>query len=76
MPIWLRNFQSRVIFNESLLKIHCCFLLNSFGVSQFDTSVVCVTNNRMHQLNLKYRGEDTSTDVLSFPYHEVHIQFS
>lgn len=60
------------MFNESLFKMHCCFLLNVFGAGRYDTSVVCVTDQRMRQLNKVYRGEDTPTDILSFPYHEVN----
>lgn len=71
MPVWLRNFQRKVILNEPLLKMHCCFLLNSFGVSQFDVSIVCVTTNKIQHLNKSYRKKDEPTDVLSFPYHEV-----
>ena len=73
MPIWLKNFQSKVFFNENLLKMHCCFLLNAFGTGKYDISVVCVSTRRIQHLNKTYRRDDTPTDVLSFPYHEVDI---
>lgn len=73
MPIWLRNFQRCVSFNEHMLKMRCCFLLNALGAGRFDTSVVCVDNKRMRRLNSTYCNQDTPTDVLSFPYHEVYI---
>ena len=71
--VWLNNFQRLVHFNESLLRMHCCFLLNALGAGNFDVSVVCVNNGRIRHLNKVYRGEDRPTDVLSFPYHEVWI---
>lgn len=73
MPIWLRNFQRNVLFNENMFKMRCCFLLNVLGAGRFDTSVICVNNKRMQRLNSTYRNEDIPTDVLSFPYHEVNL---
>lgn len=72
MPIWLRNFQSRVIFNVPMFKMHCYFLLNAFGVSRYDVSIVCVNNRYIQYLNKTYRQKDTPTDILSFPYYEVN----
>ena len=71
MPVWLRNFQRKVILNEPLLKMHCYFLMDSFGLSKFDVSVVCTSTSKIQSLNKIYRNMDEPTDVLSFPYHEV-----
>ena len=75
MPVWLRNFQSKVFFNEYLLKLHSLFLLHALGAGRFDVSVVCVEGKEIRELNRAYRNEDSSTDVLSFPYHEVGTPF-
>ncbi len=37
-----------------------------------EVSVVFVTDTRIRTLNRAYRGEDTATDVLSFPAHPSH----
>ena len=71
MSVWLRNFQSKVLFNEYLLKLHSVFLLHALGAGRFGVSVVCVDGKEIRELNRAYRNEDSSTDVLSFPYHEV-----
>lgn len=70
MSVWLRNFQSKILFNEYLLKLHSVFLLHALGVGRFGVSVVCVDEKEIRELNRAYRNEDSSTDVLSFPYHE------
>lgn len=40
------------------------------GLPDPELSVVLCDNTYIHQLNLQWRGEDTPTDVLSFPLHE------
>lgn len=40
------------------------------GLPDPELSVVLCDNAYIHQLNLRWRGEDTPTDVLSFPLHE------
>lgn len=51
--------------------MHSVFLLHALGVGRFGVSVVCVDGKEIQELNRAYRNEDSSTDVLSFPYHEV-----
>lgn len=72
MSVWLRNFQKAISFNEHLLKLHCGFLMHVLGAGRFDLSVVCVEDGEIRELNRVYRNVDSSTDVLSFPYHEVN----
>ena len=71
MGVWLKNFQSRIVFNESLLRLHCSFLLHAIRAGRFDVSIVCVSDHRIQHYNNSYRGIDKPTDVLSFAYHEV-----
>lgn len=71
--MFLRNFQSKVLFNEHLLKLQCGLLLNLLGADRYDISVVCINKEEIQKLNRVYRNEDKPTDVLSFPYHEVRI---
>ena len=59
------------MFNESLLRLHCSFLLHAIRAGRFDVSIVCVSDHRIQHYNHNYRGIDKPTDVLSFPYHEV-----
>ena len=71
MAIWLRNVQRKVIFRESLLKLHCTFLLSLLKAEKYDVSVVCMGAKEIQALNKRYRNINHPTDVLAFPYHEV-----
>lgn len=71
MVVWLRNFQSAVVFSESLLKLHSTFLLHLLGAGSYDVNIVCMEEKEVQALNWRYRGVNSPTDVLSFPYHEV-----
>jgi len=71
MSLFLRNFQSKVKFNESLFKLHCNLILHLFGAWRYDLNIVCVEEKQIQQLNKKYRGIDAPTDILSFAYHDV-----
>ncbi len=71
MPVWLRNLQRQVLFNEGLLKLQSELLLNLLGVGHFDISLACVDTEEIQHLNKIYRNKDKPTDVLSFQYHKV-----
>lgn len=71
MPIFLKNLQRAVLLNEHLLHFHCTFLLNAARAEKFDVSIACVDNREIRNLNRIYRNVNATTDVLSFPYHEV-----
>lgn len=73
MVVWVRNFQSAVVFCESLLKLHCTFLMHLLGAGRYDVNVVCMDGSAIQTLNKRYRAVDSPTDVLAFPYHEVSI---
>jgi probable rRNA maturation factor len=40
------------------------------GLAEPEVSLVLTDDEHIHQLNRKWRDEDTATDVLSFPLHE------
>lgn len=71
--LWVRNFQCAVQFSEALLKLHSSFLLELLGAGKYDVNIVCMTSKAIQALNWRYRGINTPTDVLSFPYHEVAV---
>ena len=66
---YLIDFQTRMLIRRavySALKYeHMC--MKDFPVS---VSVSIVNDRQIHRLNKKYRGIDSSTDVLSFPLLE------
>jgi probable rRNA maturation factor len=50
------------------LSIETC--LQSQGLEGSEVSLSIVDDREMHELNLRYRGVDRTTDVLSFPLEE------
>ena len=71
MSVWLKNLQNKVVFSESLLKLHCTVLLNLLGAGSYRVNVVCMDAKEIRVLNNRYRNVNHPTDVLSFPFHEV-----
>lgn len=39
-----------------------------------ELSILLVNDSNMRELNLKYRGKDKTTDVLSFPQHSAEVR--
>lgn len=70
MAVLVNNLQDEIPVSAefvSLLEKVGGFTLRLEGVEQQgEVSIVLVDNNHIHQLNLTYRGKDSSTDVLAF----------
>ncbi|XP_044287958.1 endoribonuclease YbeY isoform X2 [Varanus komodoensis] len=70
MSLIIRNLQKaipvrRVPLRERIEQLRCIL-----GVQNFDLGVICVSNKYIRHLNWTYRGKNSFTDVLSFPFHE------
>jgi len=64
------------IENLTTLEInqkHLETIVNTLTKKEIDLTIC--DNHIMQQYNLKYRGKDTSTDVLSFPLESAMIQY-
>lgn len=66
----VRNTQKAVKVDTKLLKNDVSFLQHLLGISAYDTSVLCISKNRMRNINIATRGRDHVSEVLSFPYLE------
>ena len=66
----VRNLQKATKVDTKLLKNDVSFLQHLLGISAYDTSVLCLSKKRMQNLNMKTRGIEYASEVLSFPYLE------
>lgn len=68
MEVLISNFQDDVPVNLEKLKKFALFVLSSEGISSVcELSIALMNKDKIRELNLKYRGIDLLTDVLSFP---------
>lgn len=45
----------------------------SLMIEEKAINIIMINNRQMHEMNLKYRGLDKPTDVLSFPHEEAFM---
>lgn len=65
MEILISNDQDLPVDEKFLEKV-AEYALRWEGVSSGELSIALVTEDEIHELNVKYRGKDYPTDVLSF----------
>ncbi|XP_053326870.1 endoribonuclease YbeY [Spea bombifrons] len=70
MSFIVRNVQRVVPLRRAPLRFNLNIARNCLGVKRFDLAVICTNNTMIRKINKTYRGKDTATDVLSFPFHE------
>ncbi|XP_078407765.1 endoribonuclease YbeY-like isoform X1 [Cetorhinus maximus] len=70
MTLLIRNMQRAVPLRRARLRRDCQTLRQILGLARFDLALICVDDQRMQALNGRYRGQETATDVLSFPFHQ------
>lgn len=70
MKIFIRNLQRQVKIDRKKISSDSEKLLGLLGICNAELSIILVNDRKIRELNLKYRGKDKTTDVLSFPLHE------
>ena len=71
MTILINNSQSYMKLSKKLVKINLAKILSFTNYSNWDLGVTFTNNKYIKRLNFKYRNKNQSTDILSFPLHEV-----
>jgi rRNA maturation RNase YbeY len=66
----IRNLQRRERVDRRLVEAAATAALAAAGLAGHRVSVALVGDRRMRELNLRFRGKDRTTDVLSFPLPE------
>lgn len=75
MGVVLRNLQKVVPLRRARLRKDVDTLRHILGIHKFDLGIVCVDNHRIQHINNIYRKKNVPTDVLSFPFYEVNMNY-
>ena len=59
----------KIYLNKRLLILQK--KINSFEKNNFNLSIVLSNSYELKKLNKKFRNKNKSTDILSFPFHEL-----
>ena len=74
MEFYIDNRQTQININEDINNLFEKVLIKSLLVegigTDYEISISLVNNEEIRELNLKYRGIDKETDVLSFPIED------
>jgi len=66
--VTLINSHPNFAVDVAMLEKHVKVIKDALGVSAFDVGIELVSDEKMQSLNREYRGEDKTTDILSFPF--------
>jgi len=66
MIIDVRDLQEKVKIDKKEIKKCAGYALKMMGETKSELSILVVSNSHIRGLNRKYRGKDSSTDVLAF----------
>lgn len=68
----VRNFDDSLIEDVNTV-FDTAFKVLGYSKKGIKFNLYVVSNNAIHELNLSERGVDRATDVLSFPYTNLHV---
>lgn len=66
----LNIFGKQKIISHKKLKRIFEIVLSDLDIKEAKINLIFASENKIKQLNKTYRGKDSATDVLSFPYNE------
>jgi rRNA maturation RNase YbeY len=69
--ITIKNQQRKIKINKTFLTEDAQNILALLDYDDFDLGILITNNSTMRKYNKTYRNKDTSTDILSFPYHQI-----
>ena len=63
------KLESKVKIDLNSLEKKTQIILDHLNYSDYDISIILVSNSFIQNLNKTYRDKDNPTDIISFPYH-------
>jgi probable rRNA maturation factor len=76
MPVHMQSQVRRITFDQARLKRSARAILSDVGETSADLAVLLVGEQRMRDLNRRYRGKDRVTDVLAFAMREAFTPYA
>jgi len=73
MTVDVKNEQSHIELDIGLIKKAAYVLLKNLNLSEFELSILILDNESITQLNKKYLGKNTPTNVLAFGMQEGEL---
>ena len=70
MPVQMQSQVRRVTFDQACLARLARAILSDVGEASAELGILFVGDQRMRSLNRRYRGKDSTTDVLAFAMRE------
>ena len=70
MQIFITDEQTECVIDYEKLESQVRNILIGLKCEEKEISILLADDKKMRKLNNQYRGQDRSTDVLSFPQHE------
>lgn len=67
--ILIKNNQRKIKIDAKKIHSRVEKMLEVAGYADFDLSVIFTTNKTIQRLNKVFRGKDSATDILSFPFN-------
>ena len=74
MQIYIRDEQTEFVIDCKKLKGQIKTILLALECEKKEISILLTDDKKMQKLNKQYRGQDQTTDVLSFPQNEAESE--
>ena len=71
MPIHMQSLVRRITFDQARLERSAWAILSDVGETSAELGILFVGDQRIRNLNCRYRGKDRTTDVLAFAMREA-----
>jgi probable rRNA maturation factor len=75
VKVSISNRQRKIRLNLRRIEKDSLKTLRLLGLQRAELSILFASHQRTRALNLRYRGVDSSTDVLAFPIYESTREF-
>ncbi len=69
--IFIKNTQRKIKINSNEIKANVLKMLSVLNLEDFEITIWFTTDASIQKYNKQYRKIDKTTDILSFPFHDL-----